>query len=76
MQWSRNTGKYRIQRDLLSITEPLRVLDVGAIGTGPLDLWRSMPLDSMPITVVAVDNDADGIRQAETLAISSSARKC
>ncbi|MBI3181711.1 MAG: methyltransferase domain-containing protein [Myxococcales bacterium] len=66
-QPSRNTGKARIQQILLAIREPLSVLDVGAVGTGPLDLWRSLPLERMPINVTAVDPDAVGIERARRL---------
>jgi 2-polyprenyl-3-methyl-5-hydroxy-6-metoxy-1,4-benzoquinol methylase len=69
IQWSRNVGKYRIQRDLLAIHERCRVLDVGAIGVGPLDLWRPLPLRDMPLDVVAVDNDAAGVEKARSLGL-------
>jgi SAM-dependent methyltransferase len=71
IQWSRNTGKYRIQRDLCAIAEPLRVLDIGAVGfeVGSLDLWKPLPLDRMPLEVTAVDPDARGIARAKALGL-------
>jgi 2-polyprenyl-3-methyl-5-hydroxy-6-metoxy-1,4-benzoquinol methylase len=64
MRWSRNVGKYRIQRDLLALDKG-RILDVGAVGVGPLDLWRYLPIDGLD--VVAVDNDPAGIEKAKRL---------
>ncbi|HUF99676.1 MAG TPA: methyltransferase domain-containing protein [Ilumatobacter sp.] len=69
IQWSRNVGKYRIQRDLLAVHERSRVLDVGAVGVGPLDLWRALPLRDMPLDVVAVDNDSAGVERARSLGL-------
>jgi 2-polyprenyl-3-methyl-5-hydroxy-6-metoxy-1,4-benzoquinol methylase len=69
LRWSGNTGKAKIQRDLLAIDRPLSVIDVGAVGPGPLELWRSMPLDELPIDVVAVDSDARAVEQAHGLGL-------
>jgi 2-polyprenyl-6-hydroxyphenyl methylase / 3-demethylubiquinone-9 3-methyltransferase len=66
-RWTGNTGKAKIQMDLLGIEEPLRILDVGAVGTGPLDLWRNFPLGDVPFSVVAVDQDGESIRRARSL---------
>jgi 2-polyprenyl-3-methyl-5-hydroxy-6-metoxy-1,4-benzoquinol methylase len=69
VSWARNTGKYRIQRDLLEIDAPLRVLDVGAVGPRALDLWRDLPLGEMPLEVVGVDADEQGIERARALGL-------
>ncbi|HUP74741.1 MAG TPA: class I SAM-dependent methyltransferase, partial [Acidimicrobiales bacterium] len=69
VRWLRSVGKYRIQRDLLAIDKPTRVLDVGAVGVGPLDLWSAIPLDDSPLDVVAVDNDLAGIDKAKQLGL-------
>jgi 2-polyprenyl-3-methyl-5-hydroxy-6-metoxy-1,4-benzoquinol methylase len=69
MRWSRNTGKAKIQMALLAIQESVSVIDVGAVGTGPLDLWKDMPLDRMPIRLVAVDSDAEGVALARDLGL-------
>jgi 2-polyprenyl-3-methyl-5-hydroxy-6-metoxy-1,4-benzoquinol methylase len=67
VRWSGNTGKARIQRDVLSLENPHAIIDIGAIGTGPLDLWKHMPLDSLPHRVVAADPDAAGVERAREL---------
>ena len=67
MRWSGNTGKARIQRDVLALEKPHSIIDVGAVGTGPLDLWRHMPLDALPHRVVAVDSDSEGVERARQL---------
>ncbi len=67
MRWSGNTGKARIQRDVLALENPHSILDIGAIGTGPLDLWKHMPLDTLPHRVVAADPDAEGVEKAREL---------
>jgi SAM-dependent methyltransferase len=72
MRWSGNTGKYRIQRDLLRLIEPTTVLDVGALGTGKtevLDLWRDLPLSEMPLTIVAADISPQHIERAKALGL-------
>jgi SAM-dependent methyltransferase len=67
MRWSGNTGKALIQRALLAIDSPTTVLDVGAVGTGPLDLWTEMPLGALPLSVTAIDSDAEAVTKARSL---------
>lgn len=69
VKWSGNTGKARIQQALLEARSPLRVLDVGAVGMGPLDLWKEMPLDQLPLEVIAVDSDAKAVENARELGL-------
>jgi 2-polyprenyl-3-methyl-5-hydroxy-6-metoxy-1,4-benzoquinol methylase len=69
MRWSGNTGKAKIQMALLAIQEPVAVIDVGAVGTGPLDLWKDLPLERMPVRLVAVDSDAESIARARSLGL-------
>jgi ubiquinone/menaquinone biosynthesis C-methylase UbiE len=67
VRWSGNTGKARIQRDVLALQTPHSIIDIGAIGTGPMDLWKHMPLKTLPHRIVAVDPDAAGVERARQL---------
>jgi SAM-dependent methyltransferase len=67
MRWTGNTGKARIQRDLLAIDSPISIIDIGAVGPGPLDLWKDMPLENLAMRVVAVDPDAEAVQKARSL---------
>jgi SAM-dependent methyltransferase len=67
VHWSGNTGKARIQRDLLALEGTRSIVDVGAVGPGPLDLWRHIPFDSFHHQVVAVDPDAAAVERAREL---------
>lgn len=64
---SGNTGKARIQRALLGLPARTRILDVGAVGPTPLELWRDLPLGEMDLDVCAIDPDAEGVRNAREL---------
>ena len=69
IRWTGNTGKARIQQDLLALDGPISVIDIGAVGPGPLDLWKDMPLEKLPMSVVAVDSDADAVEKARSLGL-------
>jgi SAM-dependent methyltransferase len=69
MRWTGNTGKAKIQMDLLAIKEPVAIIDVGAVGPGPLDLWKEMPMEELPFRVVGIDPDAGAVEQARKLGL-------
>jgi len=69
MRWTGNTGKAKIQQDLLAIDRPMAVIDVGAVGPGPLDLWKDMPLENLPIRIVGIDPDAEAVERARRLGL-------
>lgn len=66
---SGNTGKARIQLQIMSLTRETRVLDVGAVGPTPLELWREIPIGKLPISVTAVDADNDAVVAAQRLGL-------
>lgn len=69
MRWTGNSGKAKIQRDVMAIDRPTSIIDVGAVGPGPLDLWKGIPIDSLPIRVVGVDSDAEAVERARGLGL-------
>lgn len=67
MRWTGNSGKAKIQRDLMGLPPGTRILDVGAVGPRALDLWRGLDLLQLGFDITAVDPDAEGIEAARQL---------